>query len=52
MTVETFLNLAATMRRHTSKAMMDGYGEFESSHVPRSPLGNLAVKAAFSRFRK
>lgn len=51
MTVETVLSLAATTHRHTSKVMMDGYGEFASSHVSRPLLGKLAVKTAFSRFR-
>jgi hypothetical protein len=52
MSVATILEMAATMRSSTSKVMLDGYGEFASSHVPRAILGKLALKASFSRFKK
>jgi hypothetical protein len=52
MSVDTILNLVTTMQEHTSKVMMTGYGEYASSFTPRSPLGRLALKAAFSRFIK
>jgi hypothetical protein len=52
MSVETILHLAATMRRYTSNGIHNEYGELSSSHGQRSPLGKLALKAAFSRFQK
>lgn len=52
MSVETVLDLAASMRRYTSKALYNEYGEPSSGHGDRSPLGKLALKAAFSRFKK
>lgn len=52
MSVETILHLAATMRHYTGKGIRNEYGELESGHGPRSLLGKLALKAAFSRFQK
>lgn len=52
MSVATVLEMAATMRRSTSKVFLDGYGEFASNHVSRKMLGRLTVKAAFHRFQK
>jgi hypothetical protein len=52
MNVSMILDLAATIQERTSKIMMNGYGEYESTHRQRSALGKIALKAAFNRFTK